>query len=171
MNSITAAKNRRVNPPSSATPQNTYVNKSPQATAATSPNTSNTALTLPQVIQLVDIRLTNLEKTVVEIKSNSKNVTFAKTENETAGSHPQYQSRRSDDEIDAKLRETVEEFDKRYEMLAQEVIEIKNIVMRLQTYTMDVNKMLMEERSQIIDELERKEQENREEPSQEAENF
>lgn len=52
------------------------------------------------------------------------------------------------------LAETVEEFDKRYQMLAEEIQTIKNMLLSLQTYTMDVNKMLLEERNRLIAEIE-----------------
>lgn len=172
MNSITAAKNRRVNPPSSIPsppPQNTYVNNFPQKTPTTNtqsiPNKEmNNALTLPQVIKLVDIRLTNLEKAMVEVKTNSNIVYSQSTENQTP---PSSVSFNDDINLSKKLKDTIDEFDKRYEMLAQEVIELKNIVLSLQSYTMDVNKMLMEERTHIMEELGRNEQDNIEEPSQE----
>jgi hypothetical protein len=160
MNSITAAKNRRVNPPSSGLtpPQNTYVNKNPQPPPIPGSTNStnkdmNSALTLPQVIKLVDIRLTNLEKSVTEIRSSSNGL-YDDTK------VLQNKDITSNLEFDSKLKEVIDEFDKRYEMLAQEVVELKDIVLRLQTYTMDVNKMLIEERSQIMEELGKKEQEN-----------
>jgi hypothetical protein len=168
MNSITAAKNRRVNPPSTPSPltvpQNSYVNKSPipPSQQPSLDNVSNgvnknmnTGLTLPQVIQVVDIRLTNLEKTVLELKTNNNNVnndpnsvTSINTSGDTISSQD--------------LSSIVEEFDKRYEVLAQEVIELKDIVLKLQSYTMDVNKMLLEERNHIMEEIEKNNQTNTE---------
>jgi septal ring factor EnvC (AmiA/AmiB activator) len=47
------------------------------------------------------------------------------------------------------LEDIIEEFDKRYEMLAEEIINIKNTVMQLQTYTMDVNKQLYEKSNKV----------------------
>ena len=53
-------------------------------------------------------------------------------------------------EIPSNLAEIIDEFDKRYELLAEEIVNIKNIVLSLQSYTMDVNKMLLEERSTLF---------------------
>ena len=44
------------------------------------------------------------------------------------------------------IKEIVEEFDKRYELLAEEIVNLKNIVLNLQSYTMEVNKTLYDER-------------------------
>jgi hypothetical protein len=52
------------------------------------------------------------------------------------------------------MEEMVEEFDKRYNMLAEEIINIKNIVLSLQSYTMEVNKTLLDERVRIFSDLE-----------------
>ena len=40
----------------------------------------------------------------------------------------------------------MDEFNARFELLADEIANMKNIVLSLQSYTMDVNKMLLEER-------------------------
>jgi hypothetical protein len=41
------------------------------------------------------------------------------------------------------------EFNNRFEILAEELVDLKNIVLNLQTYTMSVNKKLLEQ-SEII---------------------
>ena len=38
-------------------------------------------------------------------------------------------------------------------MLAQEVADLKDIVLKLQSYTMDVNKTLFEERIQVLSDM------------------
>lgn len=156
MNSITAAKNRRANPPPPSN-QNTFINKNLPSTQENVENKmSNTPpLTLPQIIHSVDIRLTTLEKTVIDLKTNGQKYNFPSqdTENES-----------SDNRSHEFKEMIIDEFDKRYELLAQEIIELKDIVLKLQTFTMDVNKMLLEERNHIIDELEKKEQEKQNSP-------
>ena len=99
-------------------------------------------LTLPQVIQIVDRRLIILEKFMNDSKSNS------------GMSSPINMQSDEGIETPANLKEIIEEFDKRYEMLAEEIVNIKNIVLSLQSYTMDVNKMLLEERNRIFSEIE-----------------
>ena len=47
-----------------------------------------------------------------------------------------------------------EEFNNRYELLASEIQNIKDVVLKLQSYTMEVNKTLMEERVRILSDIE-----------------
>lgn len=112
------------------------------------PGNSNMSggLTLPQVIQLVDRRLTVLEKFMVDSRATVQ----------TSGEQPQSsieEGELGEQIIPENISEVLTEFDKRYEMLAEEIINIKNIVLSLQTYTMDVNKMLLEERVRILSDI------------------
>jgi hypothetical protein len=94
-------------------------------------------LTLPQVISLVDKRLTTLEKFMAE--SREQTMTSASTIPSGA--------------IPSNLTEVLDEFNNRHELLANEIGSLKNLVMSLQSYTMDVNKMLLQERVKILSEL------------------
>ena len=47
----------------------------------------------------------------------------------------------------------IEEMQSRYEILAREIVDLKDIVLKLQSYTMDVNKTLLEERIHILSDL------------------
>ena len=89
-------------------------------------------LTLPQVIALVDKRLTIVESFMNESKTTglSNNVVVNSTNNSI-----------------------IEELNARYDMLAEEIITLKNIVLNLQSYTMEVNKTLMEERVRILSDV------------------
>jgi hypothetical protein len=92
-----------------------------------SPNTpmnspANTGLTLPQVISLIDKRLINLETV-------TKNITSQPEKSNNESEIPE---------------EFMEEFQSRFDIMADEIANIKNIVLKLQSYTMDVNKMLLE---------------------------
>ena len=98
---------------------------------------SQSGLTLPQVISVVDKRLTTLESFMKETKLSSPVLSSA----------PQQQPQPQPPD---NLREILDEFNTRHEMLASEIGNLKNIVMSLQSYTMDVNKMLMEERVKIL---------------------
>ena len=94
-----------------------------------SPNTpmnspANTGLTLPQVISLIDKRLINLE--IV-----TKNITTAQTGD-------------SDNNETVLPEMFMEELQSRFDIMADEIANLKNIVLKLQTYTMDVNKILLE---------------------------
>lgn len=130
--SLAAAKKRRANiqDPPRVVPSENNTPAPPIATG----------LTLPQVIQIVDNRLINLERFMRETKE--RNV-----------SQPQQSTEDGSSTID--LSEVVEEFDNRYKMLAEEISNLKNIVLSLQSYTMEVNKTLLEERVRIFAELDK----------------
>ena len=107
---------------------------------------ANVGLTLPQVISLVDRRLITLETFMKECQTarpteTTKSVSFS-DEGEIA-----YQG-----EIPSNLTEVLEEYNSRFDMLAEEITNLKNIVLSLQSYTMDVNKVLMQERVRILSE-------------------
>ena len=78
---------------------------------------NGSGLTLPQVIALVDTRLIRLE-------------TFMKETQQQKGEN-------HDNSI-------FEEYNNRFTILADEIANIKDIVLRLQSYTMEVNKTLLE---------------------------
>ena len=87
------------------------------------------ALTLPQVIALVDKRLNTLEN-------------FMQTQNETVN--------QSASESANEFSALIEEYNSRFDIIADELGTLKDTVMKLQTYTMEVNKMLMEDRIRIL---------------------
>ena len=55
------------------------------------------------------------------------------------------------------LKSLSDEINIRFELFANEIANMKDTVMKLQTYTMDVNKMLMNERIQILSSVEQHE--------------
>ena len=75
-------------------------------------------LTIHQVVELVDKRLTQLE-------------TASRTSEHSA-------------EMEAHISESIEETDRRFEMLAEEIDGLKTLLLGLQSYTMGVNKMLID---------------------------
>jgi hypothetical protein len=130
--SLASAKRRRA--PVQETPVN---NIAPQNQSQ--PQIQSGGLTLPQVIQIVDKRLIVLEKFMTETK------TVGPVENSDTA---------IEEGMPSSLSEVVEEFNQRYEMLAEEIVNIKNIVLSLQSYTMEVNKKLLEERIRILSDVE-----------------
>jgi len=91
-------------------------------------------LTLPQVIALVDRRLVTLETFMKDTKAA-----------------PQVQqvlapAQQLDEEV-------LDEINNRFELLAGEVAELKDILIKLQSYTMEVNKRLVDERIQILSDV------------------
>jgi hypothetical protein len=145
-----AAIRRRVNPPTQtplpgSTPINAQRNNSNTGEQKIQQgNVNNPGLTLPQVISLVDRRLISLETLAKETKEfmNKKpeNETVINTENPFV--------------TEIELNTVIEEFNGRFELLATEIHNIKDILLKLQSYTMDVNKMLLNERVKILSELE-----------------
>jgi hypothetical protein len=87
-------------------------------------------LTLPQVISLVDSRLITLEKFMKETKEASIQQPVQQ-QNESVSS--------SDD-----LDELAEEMNNRFAMLATEIADLKDVVLKLQSFTMEVNKTMYE---------------------------
>ena len=119
------------------------------------PNPSTTqppssGLTLQQVIALIDKRLITLENNAKEQSSN-----------------PQPTNNKSGDQINhqlameqqmffsQQLAEITEEFNSRYSILAEEIDNMKNMLLKLQSYTMEVNKTLLEERIRILSDVEK----------------
>jgi hypothetical protein len=147
--SIASAKRRRAGeqPP---TPMNTRAVPNVASNQSIIPGSQppmNGGLTLPQVIQLVDHRLIVLEKFMTTVNSSG----LLATEDSSSAS---VVDASQPDSRPMNLRDAIEEFDKRYEMLAEEIVNLKNIVLSLQSYTMEVNKTLMEERVRIFSDLE-----------------
>ena len=123
--SLSSLKNRRVNEVYTPPQTNTCSLAPQQPQRQIDNNNLNKGLTLPQVIQIVDQRLILLEKFMNESKSSSEN------EEENSPND---------------LGFIVNEFEKRFELLVEEIGNLKEIVLNLQAYTMNVNKVLFEER-------------------------
>ena len=121
---LNAAKKRRGVPP--PTPQFSQPTQVPPAPPAG-------GLTLQQVIQVIDKRLINLE-------------TFAKNNSNIGEKMTTVQA----SNVPSNLTEVLEEYNSRFDILAEEIANLKNIVLNLQSYTMDVNKVLMKERIRIL---------------------
>ena len=120
------AKKRRANlstPP--PPPISTSINNSPSQGQMT-----QKPVTLPQLLSMFEKRLNSLEK-----NSSERPVVAAVAAAAAVVSG-----------LDDSVKETLEEYESRFEILAEQITHIKDTLMKLQTYTMDVNKVLMEER-------------------------
>jgi len=91
-------------------------------------NTPAGGMTLPQVISLIDKRLINLEA-MTKTLSDKQDAYDAEAPLSSAGEAT-----------------TPPDIQERFEVMADEIANLKNIVMSLQAYTMDVNRMLLEGR-------------------------
>ena len=107
------------------------------------PQTPKGGLTLPQVISLVDKRLITLE-TFMKESQNSLPLPM-----QSSSSLPIQSQSESEDAVNA----MADEFDTKFAVLAQEVADLKDIVLKLQAYTMEVNKTLYEERIQVLSDM------------------
>ena len=135
-----AAKKRRAN--MNIMPPQTQTNPSQNPSQSDSSSTNvpissmsekGKGLTLSQVIQLIDSRLLKLED------ESSKQIKLTTTST-------------TDTVSEEALKPILQEYDHRFSMLATQITDLKEIVMKLQSYTMDVNKTLLEERIQFMSE-------------------
>ena len=128
--SLAAAKKRRAPPQTAPAPPVDSRGMPNQSSNVAPPS----GLTLPQVIAVVDKRLLVLESSVKQLLEAPRDQTSA---------NPGV-------EIPSNITEVLDEFNSRFETMAVEIENLKNIVLSLQSYTMDVNKMLLEERVRIL---------------------
>ena len=103
---------------------------------------------LQQVITVLDNRILYLEKHLVE---SSKREFVEKVDLPESIPNSSFTKEAIEEIVAASIKEHIMEFDHRYEMLANEIVNLKQIVLQLQSYTLDVNKTLLEERAQIDD--------------------
>jgi hypothetical protein len=87
-------------------------------------------LTLPQVISMLDARLAKLENSPIQEQPSTQSI-----------------------EGSVSVSEYVVEMDHKFSVLVEEITTLKDIVLKLQSYTMEVNKMLVDERIQIMSEF------------------
>jgi hypothetical protein len=123
---LASARKRRA-PPELAPPART-ANAAPQQQGVNTPG-----LTLPQVIALVDKRLTALE-------------THAKEQLSQDQSPVQIQNA----PMPSNIAEVLDEYSSRFDIIAEELASLKNMLLTLQSFTMDVNKTLMQDRIRIL---------------------
>lgn len=100
------------------------------------PGVNTPGLTLPQVIALVDKRLVALETHVKEQQLQSQ---------ETS-SPVQIQNA----PVPSNIAEVLDEYSSRFDIIAEELASLKNMLLTLQSFTMEVNKTLMEDRIRIL---------------------
>ena len=138
--SVAAARKRRagiqpqpVGPPGSQPPGfgNAQQQQPPQ-------QGSPGGLTLQQVITVINSRLLTLETAEKERRENPS-VGFV-------GGSVEGGETLKEGEVEIPIGEILSEYAERFDFLTQELADIKEIVLKLQSYTMDVNRTLLEER-------------------------
>jgi hypothetical protein len=117
----------------------------PVPTATSAPQANGTpGLTLPQVISVIDRRLVTLEAFMKETKENPASIFMQNEEGN------------GDDQdgagviVPAEFNAFVDEINNRFQMLASEIETMKNALLKLQTFTMDVNKSLLEKTEVLV---------------------
>lgn len=107
-------------------PQQTTRTSPPQAPVQKQVREKQTGLTIQEFISTLDKRVVSLEESI--------NNTIKDTSEPT-------------------VTDIIDEFNSRFDMFATELADIKDAMIKLQTYTMDVNKMLLDERIDILSEV------------------
>jgi len=135
MSGIAAAKKRRA-----GVTVSTPIPDAPRLSngGLASPQQPTQGLTLPQVIALFDSRINKVEKFMNDELSNSQEFNNSNREIETLPSN---------------ISEILDDFQQKFVILAGEINSLKDTVLKLQSYTMDVNKILLEERIQILSDI------------------
>ena len=142
---LASARQRRAGA-SSSTPETT---QSASSSPSSSSSTNTAGLTLPQVISLIDSRLSVLEKFMNDTKSVriqtpvvNENITMTEVSPvQPSAIQP------------SAIQPVLDEYNNRFIMLAEEIGQMKDTLMKLQSYTMDVNKMLLDERVNVLSDL------------------
>ena len=136
--SLASAKRRRAGVQPQVTETVTPPVTPPVTEAAPPP--ANGRMSLPQLLNNFESRLKSIEtsKPVIE---NEKPMTFNVTDPETG-----IQKKMS-------LSEYMTDMDNKFFMLADEITSMKDILIKLQSFTMEVNKTLMEERIRILSDI------------------
>ena len=139
---LASARRRRAGPEATTPPLGARQTNPQSSFPGTNSPQSNigVGLTLPQVIAVVDNRLIALEH-------------FAQTQSNLNAQFEAQQSvaRTSEiSEIPENLKEIIDEYASRFDIIADELSSMKDTIMKLQTYTMEVNKTLMEDRIRIL---------------------
>lgn len=94
-------------------------------------------LTLQQVIALFDSRINKVEKAI----------------NESIQTNQNFDNSREMEALPTNITEILDDFQQKFVILAGEINSLKDTVLKLQTYTMDVNKILLEDRIQILSDI------------------
>ena len=149
---LSSAKRRRANQANIMNspllqPQNSGETMTPESSSSSEAQ-NNRPISLQQALQLLNSRLVKLERLNLATKEDTASIA-------TSDATPELSMEMIIETV-AKSS-IIEEFNHRYEVLASEILNLKHIVMKLQSYTLDINKTLVEERIQILSDVPTKE--------------
>jgi len=116
----------------------------PVPTAAAPASQGSSGLTLPQVISVIDRRLVTLETFMKETKEGSAPMMMQGEDVDGDGEEG------AGVIVPAEFNAFVDEINNRFQMLASEIETMKNALLKLQTFTMDVNKSLLEKTEVLV---------------------
>jgi hypothetical protein len=137
-NALASARRRRAGPETVApAPGTRQTIPQPSFPGQQAQSNMKTGLTLPQVIAVVDKRLIDLETFVNEQKETAANTTFSANQEAPQSGATDFAA-------------LIEEYNARFDIIADEIANMKDLIMKLQSYTMEVNKSLMEDRIRIL---------------------
>ena len=151
-NAVASARKRRAGiMPEPPTPARGGFNPNNQMQQANSQQQSvQGGLTLQQVISLINTRLLKLEKYMNEntnVGSSESNVI------ENTGVSSQENADAVAAATNPILEQMIDEYNHRFTMFSEEIATLKDTIMKLQTFTMEVNKILYDERIQILSDI------------------
>ena len=119
--SSSIARKRRVNAQSTPSPAGFSSNSNNLPTGVSG---EKNQMTLAQILSI-------FEKRLIAVENNN----YRQVEETVVSSTPA---------VDESLKETLDEYESRFDMLAEQITYIKDTVIKLQTFTMEVNKTLFQ---------------------------
>lgn len=132
-NSLASAKRRRAN----LQPETTSVSQpQPQQSQGSNQPQSQTKLTIPAYLSLLESRLLTLEK---RVDGSDGTALMVEMDGPDGAKNTM------------KITDYMEDMDKRFQMLAEEITNMKDIVLSLQRYTMEVNQNLLSQMTSTSD--------------------
>ena len=137
-NSLASAKRRRA-----GIQQPEPVEPTPSATPGIAAVQPRGRVSIPQLLNLFDGRLTKLESSINDVKPQG-----TPSLDDIAVSN----SSDPNSTTTISLAEYMGDMDKKFFMLAEEITNMKDTVLKLQTFTMEVNKTMHDERINVLSE-------------------
>jgi len=137
--SLASAKRRRAGIQSTQQP-NPVAPAAAPAPAAVASAPTNGRMSLPQLLNNLESRLKAVEVAKPETAPEAP-LSFTVTDPETGT------------ERKMSLSDYMTDMDNKFFMLAEEITSMKDIIVKLQSFTMEVNKTLMEERVRILSDV------------------
>ena len=135
-------------PPQQSFPQSTSMNQQVSSQQQNNNIDQNAGgqrpMSLQQVISVFDKRLLTVESHILNNKDTPPSPAAPAAPTVVQSQEPKINVEQLKEEIENNLQSHFSEFDHRYQLLATEIMNLKHIMLKLQAYTLDVNKTLMD---------------------------